>query len=372
MQCSYNLSRYLVRKGHEVTVYTTNAGIRKSHRAERRVQVIEGAEVHFFESVARLSEMFISPGIFGAFREGLRHYDLVHLHEYRSFQNIAFLACKNRETRYVLETHGYKLPEEAASEQRLFLVGPRTIFDEIFGKRLLHDASRLIALNRFEKALLEANGVDARRIVTIPNAISPEDFSNPPVLDVPSGGRGKRVLFIGRINAQKGLVSLVKAFALLARDEGDVDLIIAGPDEGYSKVLRDMAAHMGVGDRVLFTGPIMSQEQKLAAYGSADVVVYPGCCEGFPIVPLEAAIMEKPIVVSNDPGMSFVSEGGFGLTFQYGNEHQLKNALQRILQDDGLARRLGQRGKECVLENYTWENVGGKVEELYHEVLSGS
>jgi glycosyltransferase involved in cell wall biosynthesis len=376
VQCTYNISKYLAKRGHDVTVYTTDAlQPRSSARVPDRMRVIEGAKVHFFPNVATFFEMFISPDIFHAFRNNIRNFDVIHLHEYRSFQNIAFVVCSSGRERYVLQTHGLKLPENAALEERgAVLISARKAYDYVFGKRLLRGAAKVIALSESEKASLEGIGLEDERTTILPNGVAPEDFSNSPGPDLFRERfgitEGRVILYVGRIAKSKRIETLVKAFYLLSKERTDVKLAIVGPDDGYLHVLKEMVRVLNLEGRVLFAG-FLAGAPKLSAYSSADVVVYPGVYEGFPIVPLEAAIMARPLVVSNDPGMAFVGNGDFGLTFHYGNEHELLDRLETILDDTDLGKKLGANGKKCVLANYTWEVVGRKVEHLYEEILNG-
>ena len=372
MQCTYNMSKYLVKRGHDVTVYATDAlRPRSDSRVPERIRVIEGAKVHFFPIVTGFCEMFITPSLIPALRRHLGEFDVVHLHEVRSFQNIAFLLCRSKVGPYVVQTHGIKLPEHAFLEGKPHLVAARRAYQVAFGRGLLKGASKVVAYTNSERKLLQTIGVDTSRIVTIPNAVSPEDYCDPSPMNPFEDEHVKVILYVGRVNRTKGIETLVKAFHLLAKHRTDVRLAIVGPDDGYLEELREIVDSFGLADKVLFTG-LVSHERKVGAYYQADVVVYPGMYEGFPIVPLEAAIMAKPLVVSTDPGMDFVREGKFGLTFPYGNEYQLENALETLLGDAHLARELGERGKKCVLKNYTWDIVTDAVEQLYRDICEDS
>jgi glycosyltransferase involved in cell wall biosynthesis len=273
----------------------------------------------------------------------------------------------------VLQTHGLKLPEHAVLEGRAVLTSARRAYHYAFGKRLLKGAAKVIAPSNSEKTSLEGIGLEGEKIAVMPSGVAPEDFSNPPGPDlfrerfgIPEEGRV--ILYVGRIAKSKGIETLVRAFCLLCKKRADVKLAIVGPDDGYLHVLKEMVRVLNLEGRVLFAG-FLTHEEKLSAYSSADLVVYPGIYEGFPIVPLEAAIMARPLVVSNDPGMAFVGDSEFGLTFQYGNEHELTSRLDTILNDADLGRKLGETGKKCVLANYTWEIVTERIEQLYREIL---
>ena len=367
MQCTYNLSKCLTRKGHKVTVYTTDAlAIDTNARTKNQYQEIEGISVFKFRNMAKFCDLFISPGIICALKKNIKDFDVVHLHEYRTFQNLVFKYLKES-VPYVLSCHGEFTYKEEQWNQRL----PRRFFEYVFGKGLVSNANRLIALTPFEAREFLRAGIKPDKIAVVPNGIAVEDFS-----DIPLRGyfgtlfgieKHPIILYLGRIHKRKGIDTLVKAFFLLSKDRCDARLVIAGPDDGFLSTLERDVRSLNLKDKVSFTGPL-NRRQVLAALNEASVVVYPSIQEGFPIVPLEAGIMEKPIIVSDDPAMNYVREGGFGLTIEYGNTIQLKEALETILNNPEASRKLGANGREYVTRFHSWETIAERVESIYFNI----
>src|SRR4030042_3369637 len=107
VQCTYYLSKYMVEKGHEVTVYTTDASDKNSKaRMREKFQVIDGAKVFFFPNVSKHYGLFIDPGLLCVLRSTINDFDVVHLHEYRTFQNLVFYYSRRNRVPYVLSPHG--------------------------------------------------------------------------------------------------------------------------------------------------------------------------------------------------------------------------------------------------------------------------
>jgi len=100
-------------------------------------------KVNYFRNTLRWDKVFISPGIVGAGRERTREFDVIHLHEYRSFQNavVAHYARRKR-TPYVVQPHGSMV---TWTNDPLKL-----IFDVTIGHSILKNADKLIALNEVE------------------------------------------------------------------------------------------------------------------------------------------------------------------------------------------------------------------------------
>jgi glycosyltransferase involved in cell wall biosynthesis len=370
VQCSYNLSKNLVKMGHEVSVYTTNAlSVNPNRMIRDRFRIMNGAEVSYFPNIVQTYDLFFSPGIIEAMKKNLDHFDLVHLHEFRTFQNVVFHYSRRAGTPYVLSFHAQLTFKGEQMRREL----SRRLFDQTFGKNLIKDASKLHALTKFEASQFVQNGIDKERIAVIPNGVAPEEFADPP----PPGRfrelfeieEEKLILYIGRIHARKGLDFLVRAFSILAKYRADVRLVIAGPDFGYLNALEEIVAGLDLNGKILFTGTL-NRTEVLAAYNDAAVVVYSTLQEGSPIVPLEAAVMARPLVVSDDPSMDFVRKENCGLVVKYGDVAQLAEALDTILEDSELARKLGQNGKNAVLNNFTWSKIAEKIESTYLEIVN--
>jgi len=68
--------------------------------------------------------------------------------------------------------------------------------------------------------------------------------------------------------------------------------------------------------------------------------------------------------------MDFVRKGGFGLIVKYGNVTQLKSALENLLNDSKLSNELGEKGKKFVMDNYSWQVIGKKIESVYESIAS--
>jgi glycosyltransferase involved in cell wall biosynthesis len=370
VQCTHNISINMVKKGHEVTVFTTDAyEINSRLNIKDRFKLVDGVKVFFFHNIVRMRNgFFISPKMIGILREEACKYDIVHLHEYRTFQNIVFYFLRKKHTPYVLSLHG----ELTYPKQSLMMGIQRFFFDSIIGNKLLNQATRILALTEFEKSQLVNKGISAKKIVIIPNAIDPQNFEEVPLKNhfrmQFNLNNDIIILFIGRLNHLKGLDNLIQGFSLLSSNQ-NIKLVLAGPDDGMLESLQNLVSRLNLKDRVVFTGSL-DRKQVLAAINEAAVVVYASKQEGFPLVPLEAAIMGKPVIVSNHPSMSFVKKGNFGLIIEYGNTIKLKEALETILNDSVLSMKLGENGRKFVKENFTWNVVSSRIEKVYSEILN--
>ncbi len=179
----------------------------------------------------------------------------------------------------------------------------------------------------------------------------------------------KIVLYVGRIAERKGLQCLIPAFKKVIGKVA-AKLVIVGMDDGYLKQATSQVIRLNLSNSVFFTG-ILTETEVLAAYLAADVVVLPARNEIFGITVLEASMCEKPVVTTNECGASdVVFHSRNGCVVRYGNIDSLADAMTRILHLPQTARsEMGKRGRQLVLEKYSWKKIVNDYIELYKEIV---
>jgi len=313
-----------------------------------------------------LAEFHVTPGIIKKTKEEIRHFDIIHMHNYRTFQNIVMHHfAKKCGVPYVLQAHG----SLATFFQKGWL---KRIFDVIWGRRILKDASKLIASTLIEAEQYKSMGISEHKIEIIPNGIDLSEFDNLPEegefrRKYGLGSAQKIILYLGRIHKIKGLALLVKAFADLSKPLRNIKLVIVGLDDGYLPSLKRLIADLEISDKVLFTGPLYGQE-KLKAYVDADVYVLPSVYETFPVAVFEACACRTPVVVTDRCGIADVIDGQAGLVVPY-DKDQLRDALLHMLGDDKMRLRFSEKGKLLVREKFNWEKVAEQIEKVYQSVI---
>lgn len=367
---AYEISRMLVQRGHEVTVYATDANDRKS-RINKKVDFVNGAKVYYFRNISNTLafkyKIFISLAMISFLKKEMRNYDLVHIHDFRTFQTMStYYYAKKFGIPCILQPHGNP---PLKVEQRFETL--KRIFDFVFGNKILRDTDVLLALNKTESGLYKKY-IGGKNII-LPNGI---DLTKYEVL--PERGLfkekynlqedGKIVLYLGRIHEGKGIDLLVKAFAGLSKKLDDVKLTIVGPDDGYLSILKRMINSLNINNKVLLTGSV-SEENKLAAYVDADVFVTPSFY-GFPITFLEAMACRVPIITTNKGDFIEGIDNEVGFIVHY-DEKELENAMFKILTDGELKEKIRRNAKEKI-KGYDWDKIVYMIEEVYKEVTERS
>jgi glycosyltransferase involved in cell wall biosynthesis len=107
------------------------------------------------------------------------------------------------------------------------------------------------------------------------------------------------LLYLSRIHPKKGLDLLIEAFANVYRNQSDMQLVIAGPDQiGWQAALQNLAEDHGISDRITWTG-MLKDDIKWGAYQSAEAFILPSHQENFGIVVAEALSCSLPVLISN-------------------------------------------------------------------------
>jgi len=158
----------------------------------------------------------------------------------------------------------------------------------------------------------------------------------------------------------------VKAFAETSKEIDNIRLVLVGPDDGYQSALEELIQTLKVDSKVLFTG-FVSNEEKMEALVDADVFVTPSF-SGFPVTFLEACACGTPIITtSNGDKLDWINDK-VGYVVEY-DKDQLRDAISKVLSDEGLKRRFGEEGRRLVREEFGWNDIVRKVEGLYKSLM---
>jgi glycosyltransferase involved in cell wall biosynthesis len=168
-------------------------------------------------------------------------------------------------------------------------------------------------------------------------------------------GAQPKLLFVGRLNPRKGPDVAIRSLAILVANGVDARLTVVGSIfpgyEWYDAELRTLADQVGVIDRVEFVG---FTADAAPYFDRADVLVVPSRIEPFGTVAAEGMAAERPTVVSDVQGLvEIVNSDVVGRTFPVSDSAKLAEALESIIRDPDLARRLAEEGRRSILERFS-------------------
>jgi glycosyltransferase involved in cell wall biosynthesis len=356
-----SISKELARRGHKVTVLTTQLYDPLPHgeAVEDGVNVIRCANDHFAFGYG-FSLHFIRK-----LRQIWRDYDLVHVHGYNRFASEYSLFYLRGRLPMVFTAHGF------VHTKRNYPL--KLVHESTAGKSVVF-ADVCTALTPLDRPRFEKLGVPDSKIVEVPNGVDVSQYSKrPPKSTIAKTRKAwgvlpgeKAALFVGRIHASKGLQFAVKALVGLPK----VRLVLVGKDSGYSEQLAALARECGVLDRVVFTGGVDGKGLSLA-YPSADFFVIPSEWEGFGLVVVEAMAAGLPVIASDRGALPHVVRDGLtGLICPYADVAALRAAIKRLSTNPSESKAMGKRGKAVAVKNYSWSSVVDKLEAIYNKLYS--
>ena len=353
-----NLSKGLAKLGHEVTIITTDFKFDKEYAKSIEK---EGVTVIPFHCLANIGSFLISPNIKKWFKENIENFDMIHMNNFRSYQNnVGYRYAKKYDIPYILQAHGSVLP--FFTKQKL-----KKLYDVIWGYDILRNASKVIALTKIEAEQYKKMGVNADKIEIIPNGVDLSLFDRLPAKGTFRDKYGisadtKIVLYLGRLHKIKGIDLLIAAFSEVQKEVPVSKLMIVGPDDGCLHTLQRKADLSKASHNIIFTGPLYGKD-KFAAYVDAYVYVLPSVYEAFPNTVLEAWACGTPVIVTDRCGIADVVDK-IGYVVEY-EKSQLTDAILELLRCDDLRVELGAKGKKLMKEEFNLDDLVKKFEKVY-------
>ncbi len=198
----------------------------------------------------------------------------------------------------------------------------------------------------------------------IPNGVDLDQFADAEPIDELRDGT-INILFVGRLEARKGLIHLLKAYHRLRKRHVDARLLVIG----NGPKLREYRRYVGLRQirDVEFLGRL-TDHAKARYFASADIFCAPATGqESFGIVLLEAMAAGVPIVASDIHGYkSVVQRGVQGLLVEPRNPRALAAALYALANDAELRHRMGEAGRARA-PDYSWDRVTEQIVDFYRE-----
>ena len=363
----YLLNKALVKQGIKVTVLTTNAGLenRKDIVVNKWID-LEGVKVKYLPYYFYEHYTF-SPQLFFDVLNNISKYDLVHITAFWNFPVLAgSIASILNKKPYIISPRGV-LYEEAINIKSKCI---KKLYFSSIGKHYLNVDNGIHFTTQHElEGAANCIKINTKSFV-VPNGLDFSQFANLPAKGLfknkyPVLKDKKYILFLGRINKQKGLDILSSAFSNLANDFKDLFLVIAGPDEaGYKKELIDS----GLSSRVIFTG--MLTDDKLSAYVDAEAFVLPSYFENFGMSVVEAMACGTPVVISNKVGIyREVQASNSGIVVET-NAGSLYKGIKNLLDNPNLCNEIRRNARRLVEEKYNIEVVADLMINAYKEIIN--
>lgn len=346
----HQLSKSLVKRGHEVIVFTPL----RDNSKER--EIIDGIEIR------RISYSKLNYKLFYALMK--QDFDIMHAHAIWSHVPASFFVSKMKKRKTIITPHH--------TWNFLKRNWSYNLYYHTLWKWMVKNASAVIALNQEEVGNLAMLKVKKEKIRVIPNAVDSIKFSplHSDIIRQKYGFEGTIILFVGAISLLKGVHVLLESINNILKSYSDLYLVFIGEvHSNDAEDVTDFIKKNNITNNVLFMGHIPHDELPYF-YSSADIFVTPSFSEGMPTALLEAMACGLPCIGTNVGGTKeVIEEMKTGLLVEAGNSEQLAEGIKLLLTDDKLRRKLGDNARRKIIEKYSWEKVTDQIENLYREVM---
>lgn len=184
----------------------------------------------------------------------------------------------------------------------------------------------------------------------------------------------RAVLFVGRLSAPKGIFDLFDAIPRVIERHSEANFVLVGVAESdaMEPVIRAEAERRGIAPRITFLGSLAGRN-KAAAFVTSQMIVVPSWTEGFPLVIPEAMAAGLPVIATAVGAIpDFVKDGEDGFLVAAKDPRVLADCICRLLDDEGLRRRISERVRARAPREFAIEIGCGMVAEVVKGVLGGA
>ena len=349
----YDLSRTLLKDGHDVTVVTYKEGDAPDFEDDKGVKVYRVGNYminpnNFIDWIMQLNFNLVAKANEIIAKEG--NFDVIHAHDW-----LVAYAAKNIKKFYNIPIVATIHATEAGRNSGIHDETQRYINDTEW--MLTYEASEVIVNSKYMKNELQRLfGLPYEKINVIPNGVNLNlfngierdyNFRRQFAMD-----NEKIILFMGRLVYEKGIQHLISAMPKILEGYHDTKLVIAGKG-GMLDELKAQVDYLGISGKVCFAGYMKGKDvQKM--YKAADISVFPSTYEPFGIVALEAMLSENPVVVSDIGGLNeIVQHRENGMKTYCGNPNSIADSILELLYDHKLCAEITKKPKTKLETNIT-------------------
>jgi glycogen(starch) synthase len=282
-------------------------------------------------------------------------FDIIHAHDWMTYPaGIAVAAISGKPL--IVHIHSTEFDRSGEHVNQM-------IYD--IEREGLERADKVIAVSYFTRNLIISRyGISGEKVEVVHNGVERNGSDNWALSGTGIEKGEKIVLFLGRITMQKGPEYFLQAAKKVLGLMENVKFVMAGSGDLMQRAV-EMAAELGIGQKVLFTGFLHGEEvQKI--YKMADLYVMPSVSEPFGIAPLEALGNDVPVIISKQSGVSEVLKHALKVDFWDVNE--IANKIVAVLKYPPLGMTLRNHGNFEV-RRLRWKDSAEKCAKIYKETL---
>lgn len=358
----HNLSRELVRRGHEVTVVTANAPFKL--RARARVIDAENLREHGYRTIrlgtsmpirgnGSVARCAVGIGLKARVARALEGMDVVHS---QGMAHPSICLWAPRVATGPVNVGTFHTYFEGGHP------GYRYLFAYV--RSTVARMDRMIAVSDACVTALRPYFRD-QEFQIIPNGVDAELY-RPLGPGEPRPPGPPRILFVGRLDPRNDLRTLLDAARILQDQGRDFVVQVVGNGSGWGEGHR-LAEELGIAHRIEWLGEQDRERPRL--YREADVFACPCVIASFGVVLLEALASGTPVVCADNIGFNQVVRDGMPGRFHTPHDPaDLARGIAGVLDDPARAREWAERGRRLTVARYSWPEVAARIEAVYREI----
>lgn len=186
----------------------------------------------------------------------------------------------------------------------------------------------------------------------------------------------EKIVYLGAMSPTRGLVEVIEAFSLVAKERPNWELCLVGScrPQSFEQELKDLAARCGVAANVKFIAWVPYEEkERLSSQASMGVITYLPYSNNTSCLPnklFDYMLVGLPVIASDFPlYRQIVEPNRCGILVDPSKPDQIARAMEYLIERPQEAREMGERGRKAVLEEYNWEKESERLLQIYDAVL---
>lgn len=282
-------------------------------------------------------------------------FDVIHAHDWMTYPaGIAVAAVTGKPL--VVHVHSTEFDRSGECVNQM-------IYD--IERRGMHAAQKIIAVSYLTRNIIISRyGILGEKVEVVYNGVEQNGDNRAAFSKIGISSDEKIVLFLGRITMQKGPEYFLMAARKVIEEIENVKFVMAGTGDMMHRVI-EMAAQMGIGHKVLFTGFLHGKDVQ-RVYQMADLYVMPSVSEPFGIAPLEALNYDVPVLISKQSGVAEVLT--HVLKVDFWDVTEMANKIIAVLKYPPLQLTLREHGNFEV-RRLRWSGAAQKCLKVYNEIF---
>jgi glycosyltransferase involved in cell wall biosynthesis len=355
---TYNLSKKLLEKGHEIVVITRGSSKKTQTEIFDSIEIIRAPYVPIYPFYLKIHGIFVNKVL----KSLESNIDLVHIHTPLSpFVKTSLPIITTVHTPMLTD---YRQVEIKSIYSLLSKISARFISYPL-EKKLIQSSDVITTVTKSVAQELKEFYFDSKSINVVENGVDEKIFY--PKKEK-SEKNIKYAMFVGRIDREKGLFDLVECGRYICKERPELYFIIAGKGRDLNKLIKKIK-NAGLQDRFIFLGQV-NKDNLVKLYQNATLFILPSYHEGLPSVVLEAMSCSLPVIVTDVRGnRDLITQGENGIIIPPKEPKKIAEAINMLLGDKKLRQYLGENARNTIIKNYTWDIIANKMLNYYESLI---